>query len=332
MATGEALTPTDLPSSNLLADDLTANQSEKDVRFGSLAEEACVAPASMCWGIRQADSVAECRLCESASRGTGTGFACLAKALNVKVGKLSNRSPSKTQTPKSPMPKKVQPRWAAMRDAEVPDFKLSADQVAALAKMIEIHSPAAMANLKPSLEQIGVYYLRGLQQDEKGPSRAEQNAALRRVIRSGRELSSTLARLDDATHGRLLDALMMQPVIEARPVIEQLNNWAAAVDHAVECATLALATGQKGGPSPRITLPIIIGFLASVYEEATGLEFTHTPYADDKYQGAPQSQAGRFGRNGAPKAGIAPHCRADRGQRSPLSNWLGRRRRSLSRR
>jgi hypothetical protein len=39
---------------------------------------------------------------------------------------------------------------------------------------------------------------------------------------------------------------------------------------------------------------IVIGFLASAYEETTGSEFTHTAYVKTKYEGVPQSHAGRF--------------------------------------
>jgi len=63
----------------------------------------------------------------------------------------------------------------------------------------------------------------------------------------------------------------------------------------VDCAKRLLAKGQKRpGPGSRKTLPIVIRWLASIYEETTGLKFTHTPYAKTKYKGTPQSHAGQF--------------------------------------
>jgi hypothetical protein len=68
------------------------------------------------------------------------------------------------------MPRKVQPRWDALGVEKVPDFKLSADQLAALAGILEIDRPPTIAKLKSELESIGAYYPVWLQQDEKGPS------------------------------------------------------------------------------------------------------------------------------------------------------------------
>jgi hypothetical protein len=191
------------------------------------------------------------------------------------------------------MPREVKPRWGETGVMKVPIFRLDEEQLVEIGQHLGIGRSAAFV-LKPTLEWIGARYLLWIQQDEKGPSRAEQNAALHKLLASGRELSSTLAQLDYATHARLLDVLWTHPPTESRRVFEQLHQMAAAVDHVVDCVTLALAKGQKGGPGPRKTLPIIIGLLASVYEEATGLEFTHTPYVKTEYKGIPQSHAGRF--------------------------------------
>jgi hypothetical protein len=75
------------------------------------------------------------------------------------------------------MPRKVQPRWGDTGVARVPDFKFSADQLAAIAGILEIDSAAAIAKLKSELESIGARCRLWFQQDEKGPSWAEQNAA-----------------------------------------------------------------------------------------------------------------------------------------------------------
>ena len=80
------------------------------------------------------------------------------------------------------MPRKVRPRWDAWGREKVPDFKLSADQIAALARILEIDSRTAIVKLKQRLEWLGTYYPVWLQQDEKGPSRAEQNAGLKKLL------------------------------------------------------------------------------------------------------------------------------------------------------
>jgi hypothetical protein len=90
----------------------------------------------------------------------------------------------------------------------VPDFKLSADQVAVLARILEIDRPPTIAKLKSELESIGAYYPVWLQQDEKGPSWAEQNAALKKLLASP-EPKLTLARLDYATQSRVVGALLV---------------------------------------------------------------------------------------------------------------------------
>jgi hypothetical protein len=193
------------------------------------------------------------------------------------------------------MPRKVQPRWDAWGVEKVPDFKLSADQLAALAGILEIDSPLTIAKLKSELESIGAYYPVWLQQDEKGPSWAEQNAALKKLLVSP-EPKLTLSRLDYATQGRVLDELWTHRCPRSGEVVENLLEVTDdTLEHVLHCAKLALAEGQKrrGPPTPK-TLPLVIGRLAKVYEETTGERLRHTPYAKTKYKGTPQSKAGRF--------------------------------------
>src|SRR5262245_17094995 len=117
------------------------------------------------------------------------------------------------------MPRKVQPRWDALGVEKVPDFKLSADQVAVLARILEIERPPTIAKLKSELELIGAYYRVWLQQDEKGPSWAEQNAALKKLLAS-HEPKLVLARLDYATQSRVLDELWTHPCPGSGEVVE----------------------------------------------------------------------------------------------------------------
>jgi hypothetical protein len=194
------------------------------------------------------------------------------------------------------MPRKVQPRWGDTGVAGVLDFKLSAGQLAALAGILEIDSPATIAKLKPSLESFGARYLLWLKQDENGPSRAEQNAGLKKLLASPQDAIGILARLDYATQGRVLDVLWTHPCRGSGEVVEQLHEVTDdTLEHVLYCAELALADGQKRrGPPPRKTLRIVMEQLATLYEEATGLAFTHTPYVKSEYKGISQSRAGRF--------------------------------------
>jgi hypothetical protein len=157
------------------------------------------------------------------------------------------------------MPRKVQPRWDAWGGEKVPDFVLSADQVAALAGILEIDNRAAIVKLKQSLEWLGAYYPVWLQQDEKGPSRAEQNAALKKLLAS-LEPKLTLAQLDYATRGQVLDELWTHPCPGSGEIVEDLLEVTDdTLEHVLHCAELALADGQKRrGPPPRKTLPSII--------------------------------------------------------------------------
>src|SRR5262245_18052076 len=124
------------------------------------------------------------------------------------------------------MPRKVVPRWGDNGVAKVPDFKLSADQIDALAGLLEIGSPAAVETLKSNLEGICARYLLWIQQDAKGPSWAEHNAALKKPIASPQRLEPILAQLDHATQARLLDALWTSPRIKILRNIERLDQIA----------------------------------------------------------------------------------------------------------
>jgi hypothetical protein len=94
----------------------------------------------------------------------------------------------------------------------------------------------------------------------------------------------------------LLDILWTHPLTKSRGRLELLDDVARDDSELViDCAKLLLATGEKRrGQAPRKTLPIVISWLASIYEETTGLKFTHTPYYRCEYTSVPQSHAGRF--------------------------------------
>jgi hypothetical protein len=194
------------------------------------------------------------------------------------------------------MPRKVSPRWGepGIDKVKVPSFTLNDQQMALLGRHLG-NSSETHLQLKRQLEWIGARCRLWTQQDEKGSSRAERNAALKRVLASPRELERNLAQLDHATQGELLDMLWAH--LQTRGAKLGLLDQIARDDPelVIDCAKRLLAKGQKRrGPGSRKTLPIIIGWLASIYEGTTGRTFTHTPYEKTKYKGTPQSHAGQF--------------------------------------
>jgi hypothetical protein len=114
-------------------------------------------------------------------------------------------------------------------------------------------------------------------------------------LASPQEIERNLTQLGHATQGELLDMVWAHLLASGRRLglLDQIaHNDPELV---VDCAKRLLAKGKKRrGPPDRKTLPIIIGWLASIYEGTTGRTFTHTPYKKTKYKGTPQSHAGQF--------------------------------------
>jgi hypothetical protein len=178
---------------------------------------------------------------------------------------------------------------------KVPIFKLSEEQFAELSGLLGLSASHVPPQLKSTLEWVGARYLLWLEQDERGPSQAARNAALKHLLGSPQELGPNLARLDYATQGELLDVIWVRLIASGRKLalLDQIARDEAEL--VIVCAKYLLAQGkERRGPAPRKTLPIIIRWLAAIYEEATGHTFTHTPYVKTKYKGTPQSHAGQF--------------------------------------
>jgi hypothetical protein len=177
---------------------------------------------------------------------------------------------------------------------KVPTFTLDDEDLDEVGSALGISAGEAL-ELKPSLEEIGARYLLWFEQDESGPSQAERNAALKKVLASPQELERNLAQLDHATQCELLDMLWAHLLTRGEQLgpLDQIARDDPEL--VMDCAKRLLAKGQKRrGPGCRKTLPIIIRWLASIYAETTDLDFTHTPYEKTKYKGTPQSHAGQF--------------------------------------
>lgn len=209
------------------------------------------------------------------------------------------------------MSRKTRPRWGNHGVTEVPDFALSPEQARSLAAMLDVTRPDDIDSLKQELEEIGRFYLRWSAQDEKGPSRAERNAALREVVEATQRLELLLKALDHASEADLMDALApyrsetwefdeegnVKDTHESQEFgFRQIQTLRDRLTHFNESAAPYLRSRlHQGGPDPRKTLPAIIGFLAEVYEQETSKPLTHNPYQGvEDYKGLPQSQAGRF--------------------------------------
>jgi hypothetical protein len=81
---------------------------------------------------------------------------------------------------------------------KVPTFTLDQEDLAEIGSALGIRAPETLSQLKPRLEEIGARYLLWIQQDEKGPSQAERNDALKRLLASPHDLEPILALLDYA--------------------------------------------------------------------------------------------------------------------------------------
>jgi len=178
---------------------------------------------------------------------------------------------------------------------KVPPFTLSEEQFTELSRLLGLSASDAVPQLKPTLEWIGARYLLWFHQDERGPSQAERNAALTQLLRTPQELEPNLPRLDYATQAELLDMIWACLNFSGRKLVLLDQIARDNPERVISCAKHLLAKGKKRrGPKDRKTMPIIIRWLAVIYEETTGRTVTHTPYEKTTYMGTPQSQAGQF--------------------------------------
>lgn len=120
------------------------------------------------------------------------------------VLKASHRSEVASKTSDLSMPRKVLPRREKIGAMKVPTFTLSEEQLTELSSLLGLSASDVLLQLKATLEWIGARYLLWFQQDERGPSQAERNAALKQLLGTPQDLEPILAQLDYATRGELL--------------------------------------------------------------------------------------------------------------------------------
>jgi hypothetical protein len=129
-------------------------------------------------------------------------------------------------------------------------------------------------------------------QNQKKPTRAEQNAALKEVGELARDLGTRLRRLDMDTEWELT---MMLPAFRTSNLTDAFADLSDRLEDFAWAAEQALRAGkQKSGPRIPTHVQRTVVKLASLYEEFTGERFSHNPKQLTKYDGEPHSRAGGF--------------------------------------
>jgi hypothetical protein len=174
--------------------------------------EACNGQTSgVNFGRRSASSGVKiaCRITWKEAPATSQGdFACVAESASWKPAhEWSGGSVE--------MPRKVLPRRGEIGATKVPTFTMSNEQIADHCTQLSLTTSDIPPQLKTTLEWIAARYRLWVQQDEKGPSQAERNAALKQVLASPQHVELTLAQLDSTTEGELLDVLWLRPGIKS---------------------------------------------------------------------------------------------------------------------
>lgn len=208
------------------------------------------------------------------------------------------------------MPKRVIPRWGDNGAHEIPE--LSPEQVLAINALAEAVHPKDAAAAAAELTEIAQTYLVWLEQDEKGPTRAERNAALKEILDATKRLERLLSLLDGASESDLVDVLAPLRVttraFDAEGNVTSAHNSQEYGFHQLESLRSRLAhlndtAGRtlrrqsrkpRRGPTAKKTLPEIVSRLCEFYERRTGKRVSHTAVKNDQYLSSSQSDAGKF--------------------------------------
>jgi hypothetical protein len=209
------------------------------------------------------------------------------------------------------MSKKARPRWGENGVVETQEFALTPDQMSAISATLGLSENDDLSSLEWDLEYLASLYLQWKAHDEKGPSRAERNAALKETLKASERLGAMLCSLDGASEAELIDALLSYKTASSGSTapgdvasnhqpqelgFRQLQSLRDRLNHFnVNLSTFLKDRMQQRGPDARKSLPAIVGYLSQVYERETGKAVTHNPYKSvEDYSGVPQSQAGKF--------------------------------------
>lgn len=108
------------------------------------------------------------------------------------------------------MPRKINTRTGEIIPIDPPEFRLDKEQTLDLAKTLGLTSQCEIEHLTIEIQEVVEVYFSRLAQYERGPSRMERNAALRRLAKEVKFVPA-LMNLNHASESALLDAVHVYP-------------------------------------------------------------------------------------------------------------------------
>jgi hypothetical protein len=181
------------------------------------------------------------------------------------------------------MPRKIRPKYGIDPVQEVPAFSFTDAQIEHLFALAPVEGDRR--EIAAQLERCARDYFWLRNQNQKKPTRAEQNAALKEVGQLARGLEMRLRSLDTDTEWELM---VTAPAFHT-------SNFTDSVADLADRAEQALRAGkQNSGRRIQTHVQRTVVRLANFYEQFTGEPFSHNPKLLTEYDGTPHSPAGNF--------------------------------------
>jgi hypothetical protein len=188
------------------------------------------------------------------------------------------------------MPRKIRPKYGIDPVQEVPAFSFTDAQIEHLFALAPMEGNRREIVVR--LVRCARCYLSLRNQNQKKPTRAEQNAALKQIGQLARDLEKRLRSLDMDTEWKLMTAFAAW---HTKGLSDAVSDLADRLEDFVQAAEQALRVGkQNSGPRIQTHVQRAVLKLANFYEEFTGESFSHNPRLLTEYDGAPHSPAGDF--------------------------------------
>jgi hypothetical protein len=189
------------------------------------------------------------------------------------------------------MPRKTRPKYGICPVQEVPAFAFTEAEIELLFNAL----PSVKGNrndIIARLQECAREYRWRRDQNQKKPTRAEQNAALKEVGELARDLEMKLRCLDMGTEWDLVSRF---PALRRSNFTNAIADFSDRLNDFADAAEQALHAGkQKSGSPIRTHVQRTVVRLANLYEEFTGEPFSHNPKRLTEYDGKPHSPAGLF--------------------------------------
>jgi hypothetical protein len=181
------------------------------------------------------------------------------------------------------MPRKIRPKYGIDPVQAVPTFSFTDAQIECLFALAPLEGDRR--GIVKQLERCARDYFWLRNQNQKKPTRAEQNAALKEVGQLARDLEMRLRSLDTDTEWELM---VTAPALHT-------SKFTDAVAEIADRAEQALRAGKhNSGPRIQAHVQRTVEHLANFYENFTGEPFSHNPKLLGEYDGTPHSLAGNF--------------------------------------